>query len=263
MEGYWIIRTYKAGIVGEKIKYWVPGQKPTKSQRRMKNEIRKQQANEASAVKKVARLLNANFQGGDGFLCLTYDEKGIRKIMEGLEDMPEEEKMEHIKENAKHQLKLFFKRVAGACKRKGIELKYIAITSDMDGETGEYVRIHHHIVVPAEVVEICEAKWKLGYVRKNKVWEEPDHFGLAKYLMDQVRRVPDQKKYTPSRNLIVPEPVDRIARGGKEVQPPKGAVMIHRSEWKPGLPQYIRYIIPKDKRNNSDGNGQDGERRCE
>ena len=26
-EGYWVIRTYTAGVVGEKIKYWVPGEK--------------------------------------------------------------------------------------------------------------------------------------------------------------------------------------------------------------------------------------------
>jgi hypothetical protein len=32
-EGYWVIRTYTAGAVGEKIKYWVPGEKPTRSQR--------------------------------------------------------------------------------------------------------------------------------------------------------------------------------------------------------------------------------------
>ena len=32
-EGYWVIRSYQAGMIGEKIKYWVPGKKPSKSER--------------------------------------------------------------------------------------------------------------------------------------------------------------------------------------------------------------------------------------
>ena len=47
--GYWVIRTYTAGAVGEKIKYWVPGEKPTKSERKIKSDIKQVQRNEANA----------------------------------------------------------------------------------------------------------------------------------------------------------------------------------------------------------------------
>ena len=61
-EGYWVIRTYTAGAVGEKIKYWVPGEKPTRSQRKLKSDIKQQQRNEANAEKHLARLLNENLR---------------------------------------------------------------------------------------------------------------------------------------------------------------------------------------------------------
>ena len=245
-EGYYVIRTFIAGQIGEKIKYWVPGQKPTKSIRKMKSDVRKIQQNENDAVKRVARLINANFLPGDCFFAPTYSDESLAMLMADMPaDIPEEEQLDYVYAQAHHQLQLYLRRVRRACDKAGIEFKYIAITSDMDGETGENVRIHHHIIAPREVMEILLDKWTFGIVRKNYVWNEQDHYGLAKYLMDQVRRIPDAKKYIPSRNLIIPVPKDRIAPSGKEVQPPKGATLLHRNEYHSGRPQYIRYIIPK------------------
>ena len=245
-EGYYVIRTIIAGQIGEKIKYWVPGQKPTKSKRKMKSDIRKIQQNESDAVKRVARLINANFLPGDCFFAPTYSDESLATLMADMPDgIPEDEQMDYLYEKAHHQLQLYLRRVRRTCEKAGIDFKYIAITSDMDGETGESVRVHHHIIAPREVMEILLEKWPHGIVRKNYVWNEPDHSGLAKYLMDQVRKIPDAKKYIPSRNLIIPVPQDRIAPSGKEVQPPKGATLLHRSEYSSGRPQYIRYIIPK------------------
>lgn len=245
-EGYWVIRTIIAGEIGEKIKYWVPGEKPTKSMRKIKSDLRKLQQNESNVVKHVARLINENFRPSDCFFAPTYSDESMAILMAGMpEDLPEEERMDYIYAKAHHQLQLYLRRVRRACEKAGIEFKYIAITSDMDGTTGESVRIHHHIVAPKEVEEILSDKWTMGIVKKKYVWKEPDHFGLAKYLMDQVRRIPDAKKYIPSRNLVVPVPKDRIAPSGKEVQPPKGAKLLLRTEFRTGRPQYIRYIIPQ------------------
>ena len=40
MDGYWIVRTYEAGNVGEKTKFFVPGARPTRSQRRLRDAAR-------------------------------------------------------------------------------------------------------------------------------------------------------------------------------------------------------------------------------
>ena len=77
--GYWVIRTYKAGRVVEKTKYWVAGEKPTRSKRKMKSDIKKQQHNGICAVRELARLLNANFKKGDILSVLIIQTRGMKK----------------------------------------------------------------------------------------------------------------------------------------------------------------------------------------
>ena len=80
--GYWVIRTYTAGAGGEKIKYWVPGEKPTKSERKIKSDIKQVQRNEANAEKALARLIHANFTPRDYLLQFSYTEEALEKLSE-------------------------------------------------------------------------------------------------------------------------------------------------------------------------------------
>lgn len=234
--GYWVIRTYVAGIIGEKIKYWVPGEKPAKSERRLHSEIRKQQQNEASAEKRMARLIHANFTSRDCLVGLDYSAEGLAALAGGDEN--------ELFQAAQRQLRLWLRRVREACGRVGIPFRYIAVTSDMDGKTGEAKRVHHHVILNREAVELALARWKLGGTHHEHLYGVADQTALAAYLLNQVRRLPDEKKYIPSRNLTVPQPRDRIAKGGAELAVPRGGQLLHRSEYKPGRPQYIRFLIP-------------------
>ena len=76
-----MVRTYEAGAVGEKTKFWVPGERPSKSGRRERQEIKKQEQNEQSAEKRLARLLNANFHQGDLLLGLDYSGEGLERLL--------------------------------------------------------------------------------------------------------------------------------------------------------------------------------------
>ena len=84
-------------------------------------------------------------------------------------------------------------------------------------------------------------------------------FGLDKWKAkrkvrrEQVRRVPDHKKYISSRNLLRVEPKDRIAMSEAEVRVPKGGVLLFREAYHPGLSQYIRYILPENRRKRPPG----------
>jgi len=236
--GYWVIRTYTAGAVGEKIKYWVPGEKPTKSARRMKSDIKQQQRNEANAEKRVARLIHANFGSGDQLVTLSYSVSGLDKLGRGLD-------ADGLYHAAHHQLRLWLRRVRRACQSAGIELKYIAITSDLDGKTGELVRVHHHVILNGAAVEIAAGKWNAGEIHTEKLYDVVDQTALAAYLVRQARRLPDEKKYIPSRNLTIPQPKDRVAVSGAELAVPRGGQLLHRAGWTPGMPQYIRYILPE------------------
>ena len=243
-EGYWVIRSYRAGVIGEKIKYWVPGKKPSKSERRVKSDIKQQQRNEANAVKRAARIIHANFARGYLLLGLNYSDAGLKKTAAGLDPSAEdyEDKLYHA---AHHQVRLWRDRVRKACAAAEVELKCFIVTSDMDGKTGEYVRVHHHVIINQEALEIAMGKWKLGGTHHKPLSGDLDQTALAAYLLDQVRRLPDEKKYITTRNLIIPQPQDRIARNEAELKVPKGGQLLHRAEYSPGAPQYIRYILPE------------------
>ena len=253
-EGYWVVRTYKAGPVGEKTKFFVPGTRPTgKTRRRERSEIKKQEQNEYSAQKAAARLLNANFADGDLLLGLDYSDSGLSRILEwarkeGLDPDAEDEAGRNARwEAAAHELDNAIRRVKYRLKKQGLELKAVYITSDMDGETEEEVRVHHHLVVNREARDAFVDAWKeLGGVSWSPLWEyQQDRTQMAEYLIRQVRRIPDAKKYRSTRNLIRPEPKDRVALSDAELRIPGGAELLFRQEYKPGRPQYIRYVLPK------------------
>lgn len=243
-DGYWVIRTYESGSIGEKTKFWVQGDRNRRNSRREKSEIRKQEQNEYAAEKRLARLINANFGAGDLLLGLDYSEAGHLKL-EPESETDEAEAMNIIRENAEKQLRLCLRRVKYALEKKGIEFRYIAVTSDMDGDTGESVRVHHHLIVPAEAREVFLEKWTLGGVDWTVMRRQADYLPIAEYLLRQVRRVPDARKYMRSRNLIQPVPKDRVAVTASEIRVPKGAELLQRNAFKPGQSQYVRYILPQ------------------
>ena len=244
-EGYWVIRTWETGSIGEKVKYWVSGERPPKNAKKLKTEVNKQTVNENCAIKRLARLLNLNFPKGNGgyLVRLGYSDDGVEYI--GGEG-DGEEWADKLYRAAHHQLRLWLRRVRRACQKDGVPFRYVAITSDRDGKTGEYKRVHHHIVMNQEAVEIALSKWELGSTHNKRLWRAHDLSGLAEYLMKQVRRLPDEKKYIPSRNLQQPKPKDRIAKSGAEIGVPRGGRLLYRREFRIGGAQYIRYITAKD-----------------
>lgn len=245
-EGYWVIRTYKAGSVGEKIKFWVDARNLPRSKRKLKMDAKKALANEASSVKTVARLLNANFGAGDYLVGLDYSKAGYRKLIksiDGYRKLNEAQRKEAIWDAARHQLSLCTRRCQYALGKSGEELREVAITSDMDGKTGEAVRVHHHAVVNAAALEVIKQKWTLGGVAYKPLKAE-DYYWIADYFLKQVRHIPDAKKYTSTRNMVRPQPKDRVAKDGRMLTPPKGSIVLAVREWKLGRPQYMRYILP-------------------
>lgn len=266
-EGYFVIRTWEAGDIGEKTKFFVPGKKPDGiPSRRQKNAIRKQEQNEYSALKMLARLIHANFTAKDLLLGLDYSDEGLERVLSwgrknGLPVDSADEMLRNdaIREAAAHELDIALRRVKRELDKSSLELKGIYVTSDMDGVTGEIVRVHHHLIVNAGTEEAflkCWEKFGLGGVSWEHLWENQiDRTRLAEYLLEQVRRVPDAKKYRSTRNLVRPIHKDRIVSTDNELMVPKGGKLIFRQEYenKMGLqsdfqnrkPQYIRYITPK------------------
>ena len=261
-QGYWVVRTYEAGIIGEKTKYWVKGDRSSgESRRKEKAEIKKQEQNEYSAMKAMARLANENFRKGDLLLGLDYSDEGLQKITAWAEKknpefrtLSEEERRDLIKDAAEHEAELCLRRVAREMKKDGQELRYIIVTADMDGETKEPKRVHHHLFIEAGCQEIFLKKWeKLGGVNWKEISAQADYLPIVEYFLKQVRHIQDAKKFRSSRNLRRPQPKDRVVTSDAELRVPKGGKLLFRMEQRRNggpsyQPQYIRYIIPEDKR---------------
>ena len=255
-DGYWVVRTYEAGQVGEKTKYFVLGDRTRRNRRKEESSIKKQEQNEYSAKKRLARLINANFTHGDILLGLDYSdasykklERSARKAAPDYDSLPEDDQLRCIREAAAQEMVNYLRRVKRALEKEGRadELKYIAITSDMDGDTKETVRVHHHLIVPASCEHIIRMTWGHGGTYCKPLSKQEDYLPIAEYLIAQVRGTLNAKKFVSSRNLIRPQPKDRIAVSDAEIRVPRNCKLIQRAEYKRGAPQYIRYILPEKK----------------
>lgn len=139
------------------------------------------------AIKELTIKINHNFVPGDYHLTLTY------------QDYPEQKE-------AKRRLKNFLANVRRACQRQGIVFKRIAVTEF------ENKKIHHHIVCTAIDLEIIKKYWKYGFERITPLDDTGNYYKLAEYLVKETEKTfrkegcVFKKRYSPSRNLVMPEP---------------------------------------------------------
>lgn len=148
--------------------------------------------NDRNSRRYFVQLAEANFADGDWSVELTYF------------DQPE------TLEAAKRQLRRFLARLKYACDRQGAELRWLAVTSDIDGESGETVRVHHHLFLSGGLsFEQISACWRerggrrIGRINIDRLQADRDFniSGKAYYFGRQGR---GQKRWSGSRNLVKP-----------------------------------------------------------
>ena len=252
----YMIRKIRSGKVIEETAFRVAANvRPRRGRRRGATTTRKQDANDRDAVKRFARVLNCNFEPGDLLIQPTYTDAALYRLADGLG----EDGIEELRRRAEHALSLFLRRLGRELKKQGAALRAVWLTSDMDGDTGELVRIHHHVILRAEGLRMEDGRlyaggralddvWGQGSVDWRPLQHQDDYSQLAAYLMRQVRRRPDGKKYSCTRNLNKPVLVsERIVYTARELKAPKGAKILHRAAYTPGEPQYIRYVEPEKR----------------
>lgn len=220
-------------------------------QKRNREAVKASRASD-NAERQTARNLNNNFSAHhDIHLVLEYSEAGYARVIKRAEAMREDsgEPWEDLLYRAaQKECENWIRRVQRQLKGLG-ELRYLFVTSDMDGDTGERVRLHHHVIINREAREACIEKWKrMGFVMDAELYSIHGDFSpLASYLIKQVRYIPNAKRYTPSRNLIPPEMTEPMAVtrfGESEMRVPKGCVELYRSPYIRGASQYLRYLRP-------------------
>lgn len=225
-----------------------------------------------NAERQVARLLNNNFDAGrDIHVSLTYTDELLEKLVSRTESRPggqgtparhnpredagrEPEALRNeIYALAQKELVNFIRRLHRELKKTGAEVRYLAVTSDMDPDSGEPARIHHHFVASAEAAEAIRRKWRGGVDEMELYNVNGDLSALASYLVRQVRpeAVEGSKRYVPSRSLELPytePPVLLVGAAAKyaenEMRLPRGCKLLYRSTYVRGAVQYIRYLNP-------------------
>lgn len=144
--------------------------------------------NQRNAEKKFARLANLNFGPEDYALHLTYARQ------------PESA------DDASRLARNYIRRVNRRRKKAGLEPAKYLLTTEYGKKFG---RVHHHLIISGGLSrDEMEDIWKLGTANCLRLQfdEESGIVGLASYITKERSMY---KRWSGSRNLVQPEPVQR------------------------------------------------------
>ena len=260
----------KNGVI-ERTRYAVGDNATARGKRKKGNtSFRKQEANFNGAIRKSARILNCNFSAEQGyFIGLDYDQEGLQKLLERAQIAEEdylrligtaaeeaaeetEELLQKLHAAAEHELRLWSRRL----KRAVGKLKLYGVTAELDGETGEIKRVHHHVCVQLEektdrmeLIARIQKIWKNGTADVRTLRAMPDYTPVAVYMLRQVITRENEKKYIVSRGMEQPEISEREIVINSEMKAPPGANVLERAAYSDDhIAQYVRYIPKKRER---------------
>lgn len=245
-EGLYMIEKIISGSVVERRKtkiYRMPAKRGGRI--RGNSSERKIVGNREHAILRLAREFNCNLTPGDLWLTATFSDEALERIGESYEA-------------AKKEGKKFMDRMVYRLKKMGIVCKWWLIPSVVDGDTGEVVRPHVHIVMTGDGFRMQNKQLLLGDELLNDIWgngvvdvkfirNQKDYYPLAAYIVKQARGAADEKKWTCSRNLKKPIVRREVVISGGQLRVPAGATELVGTKYDPEKNQnFVRYI-PKQK----------------
>lgn len=241
-EGMYMITKIISGSVVERRKTYV-GRRPSRRGARIKgaSSEKKQENNRQQAILTLARTLNCNYSHGDGYLTLSFADEALAACGGTLE-------------GAKKAGRKFLDRVGYRMKKHGEVLKWVLVPSELDGETGELVRVHIHAVISGHGLRLEDGVFYLYDEKLEDVWgngevdvqilrRQKDYYPLARYLIMQARGVADEKKYSVSRNMVKPRVEHLYTWSPAPLRVPAGASALPGTRYDPetGV-NFVRYI---------------------
>lgn len=241
-EGMYMITKIISGSVVERRKTYV-GHRPSRRGARIKgaSSEKKQENNRQQAILALARTLNCNYSHGDGYLTLSFTDDALAACGGTLE-------------GAKKAGRKFLDRVAYRMKKHGKVLKWVMVPSELNGETGELVRVHVHVVISGHGLRLEDGVFWLYDEKLEDVWgngdvdvqilrRQKDYYPLARYLILQARGAADEKKYSVSRNMVKPKVEHLYTWSPSPLRVPPGASTLPGTRYDPetGV-NFVRYI---------------------
>lgn len=183
------IERYYTARYGRRGQEKAPSKNPSREEQRI--------INNKQAEKKLRRLINANFKGGDFHVVLSYKKDG-ETPPRGREDLREDARK-------------FLRDLRKEYKKMEIPMKYIHVT-----EIGAKGARHHHLVLNHSDPEAIRRCWPHGFIRVSPLDDSGDYKKLAAYLIKYTCQVVGTefeihgKRWNASRNLIHPVPKVKV-----------------------------------------------------
>ena len=253
----WMMIVRRSGRVVEKSTVCVPVGTQERSRREKTKggtTALKQDENERNAEKRLARVINCNFRPGDVLLMASWSEEcwgqlegKARKVQNSRPDMAWEDCLVAA---AEQEGSNWIRRIQRLKKARGgtALLRYVLVASDMDGKTGEAKRVHLHVLLPGWAKDLALECWKHGLVDVRNLKEQDDYTPIAEYLLRQVRRRPDSKKYRTAQNMDKPVVTIQDIPGNMPLKVKKNEVVMRHNEEGPDRPRYLRIVDMNRKR---------------
>lgn len=197
-------KTIQAGKKTEVCLYYAPPTRKPREPRRNVHDTRQHEKNRRTAIRKVERLILQNFTDKDRVAILTYRDTALLKkgMTQGLSA---DEEAKYMYKMAQKELSKFFDRLRRICKKEGVPLFYIAVTSDLDKDGDTPKRIHHHLIINFEAHSYIQDAWgDRGLVESKPIYPNHDKSPLAAYFLLQAHHSWGSRSYVASKNLKQP-----------------------------------------------------------
>lgn len=235
------IKRIEAGRLGIMVIYTTPEAGDSPKARRQKlqaSSAARERLNARYSYAKLERMLAANFDDGDLFVTLSYDDRHL----------PDS------RDKAVRKIRRFLSLLRAARKERGQELRYIYVTE------GNYPggRLHHHLVVngTGEDYEELRRLWIYGdnvQCAPLRITPQSSYEDLASYLTKEPREHgrPEvgERTWTPSLGLYRPEPETEDVPSYVTLTAPPGAVVLsNEGPIRNGYGEFawLKYLLPPD-----------------
>lgn len=235
------IKKVVAGRLVTCVSYSVPRVQDQPRQRAARQRISsaaQARLNVVSSRNTLERLLACNYDKGDLWITLTYDN----------EHLPDDRKSANL-----FLQKKFLQRLRGVRRRRGDDLKYIYATQQVLGDGT--LRLHHHLVVnftgPQDYDDI-RSLWTGGANIDISRIRDDDHISdLATYMchepLEHGKPKPGERTWQASRNISRPVEETFDVPEDVTVQAPVGAFVVEtdscQNEY--GDYAYLKYWLPR------------------
>jgi len=227
---YWKEKIVESGDVIEDILYLHSTDRTQADEKYLENLNRR--------IRDLTRLLNCNFTERDYLVTLTYSRHGYAKLR--ADKPPKVPATTYVYKQAKKELSKLLELCRYRCATEGVAFQCIYVTANMNPDTKNRARIHHHLVVSHDAMEILKSLWKHGHVLVEHVYDEVDHDFLARYLMNQVPYEKGRNNFGRTLNLKKPIVTERVPwNPNKVLEPPENATVIKQGR------NYLRYTLNK------------------